>query len=261
MGWWEDFSEVYDIPESYFKPLKDKTLEEVIAEGPSEHDKRPKSDEYLYYLTSPITIRISDEVIRVVDSVVGKHKNARSRSKVIAYAMKLGVTFDSKYEVKPYGKLRNLLTETVGSMKDEILFELVDIHFSRLDTLIRYKESDVAGSKINVRPFWWVAAYISDFAPKYNVYNKSFAAKLLLYYGLSRSEKYVPSMYKAKLIDKVRAMVNAINEAYRSSWDLCKKVCWALSKYDAGELENFVNKIKKIDGDLYDEIIKFVAYL
>lgn len=260
MDWFDEFCEEYGIPESKLKLLKDKTLEEVIEEGETEHDRRPSREDFAYYSVVTVPVRLSKSVISAIGSIVGKHKNARSRNKVIAFATKLGVTFDSAYQIKPYGKLRNYVFDFVGNIKDRDLFEIADSEFSRIDMLTDYRERG-ATVRVNARPFWWVTAFVSDFAPRYNVHNTSFAVKLLLYYGLSRSEKYLPPMYRAEMIDRVKSMVNAVNEAYYRSFNVCKKVCRLAAVCDKDLVSGFVNKIKKIDSELYDELVKYLAML
>ena len=260
MDWFDEFCEEYGIPESKLKLLKDKTLEEVIEEGETEHDKRPSREDLVPYTMIGINVRLSKDVIRIIDLIVGKHKNVKSRSKVVAFATKLGVTFDSMYEVKPFGRLRNTLVDVVGNIKDELVFEMANKELNELNDLSGYREKG-ATELFTLRPFWWVTAYISDFAPNYNVNNKSFVARLLLYYGLSRSEKYLPPMYRAKMIDAVKNMVNEVNIAYRNSFEVCKRVCWYVSKYDKGMVDEMVKKVKKIDSELYDELVKYLAML
>jgi len=258
-GWFSEFCEAYGLPESYFKPLKDKTYEEVVKEGASAHDKNPP-DDIDVGVVMPISVRLKSNMVSILNSLVHKHKNLSSRNKVIAFAMKLGVTFGSKYDIKPYGKLRNLLVETVGNVGDRDLFEMMDKEIESLDTLADYKEKG-AVEFVNLRPFWWVNAYVSDFGVEYHVCNKSVAAKLLLYYGLSRSERWLPKMYRVMIIDSVNDVVNAVNNAYRSSIKACKRVCWYLSRYDEEELKKFVAGVEKIDGELHDEIVRYVATL
>ena len=260
MDWFDEFCEEYGIPESKLKPLKDKTLEEVIEEGETEHDRKPSKDEYVFYNTVVMSVKVTDVVVNAIERIVGKHKNVRSRNKVIAFATKLGVTFDSAYRVKPYGRLRNYVFDMIGNVRDKDIFEMANREFSQLDRLTEYREKG-ASVKINVRPFWWVTAYISDFAPRYNVHNTSLVVKLLLYYGLSRSEKYLPAMYRAIMIDKVREMVGVINGAYAKSFDICKKVCRLVAYSDKDLVKDFINKVKKIDSELYDELVKYLAML
>lgn len=179
--------EDFELDEAY-KPLVGKTLEEVIAEGESDDDKKQEK----------VYITLNNEpqwLLSVLVNLKRKHKNVPNVSAVERLVAKLGVAVIRERFGEPIMEVEHLR---------KLVFELINQFF--LKKTYRegntYQLEETVGTtyrRCSVRE--WIAGAINDNLVDPLGLSSSTAVCLTLIAGVSKSETWVPQGW-VRLADK-----------------------------------------------------------